>query len=85
MNVRVNHEADTDPTFFGFVQIHLRIVDGVAHGGQTLAPSTEDVGGRDDGIDVKQLPENHKPVLRMGVCGCGSGPAARGSPLARQS
>ena len=59
MNVGVDHETDTHPIFVGFVQIHLRIVDGVAHGGQTLTPSTEDVRGCDDRVGVKQLPKDH--------------------------
>ena len=85
MNMSIDHKSDTDPTFFGFVQIHLRVIDGVAHGAQALTPSTEHVGCRDDRVGVKQLPKNHETFLRMFVCERGSGPVASGRPLARQS
>lgn len=59
VNMSIDDIADLHTTFFRHPEIGLRIVDGVAHGGQTSSTSTEDVRGGDGRIRLKQLPENH--------------------------
>lgn len=61
VNMGVDDVADFHSTSFRHAHVGLRIVDRVAHGGQALSASAKYVRGSDDGIRVKQLPENHLP------------------------
>lgn len=59
VNMGIDDVADLHTTFFRHAQVGLRIVNRVAHGGQTVSSSTENVRGGDGRIRMKQLPENH--------------------------
>jgi hypothetical protein len=53
--VRIHDVADFHSGFLCSPQIELRLINGVAHGGQAFASSTEDVRSRYDWVAVKQL------------------------------
>jgi hypothetical protein len=53
--VRIHDVADFHSGFLGSPQIKLRLINGVAHGGQALASSTENIRGRYDWVAMKQL------------------------------
>jgi hypothetical protein len=53
--VRIHDVADFHSGFLGSPQIELRLINGVAHGGQAFASSTENVRSRYDWVAVKQL------------------------------
>jgi hypothetical protein len=55
MDMRVHDVANFHSGFLGSPQIEPRLINGVAHGGQAFASSTENIRGRYDWVAVKQL------------------------------
>jgi hypothetical protein len=85
MNVGINDVADLQAVLLGYPQVGFGITNSVAHGGQALSPSTENIRGGDDGIGAQYLPEYHCDLLAIVALRIGSVPLTSGNPRARQS
>jgi hypothetical protein len=59
MDVSVDNVADLHPGLLRDPQVRLNLFNRVAHGGQALAASTEDVRGRHDWLGMQELTQDH--------------------------